>query len=192
LKVLAPTIALAGTLALVACGGAERQVPDDEATTAQAPAVSEGGPINRFEFSPSGVEPAADLPTAAELTLSGGCAAPSPLSIGFLRGSPIDDTYFHFSMESGSPVAQGYTGEVELTNLVWDNGVVVPANMPADSPIRGPARLQGTGTLTIESHTGRGMGGHMSGTVSGTVTDGDTGDDVTIEVSFDINLACVG
>ncbi|MEJ2205937.1 MAG: hypothetical protein P8170_17720 [Gemmatimonadota bacterium] len=95
-------------------------------------------------------------------------------------------------MESGAPVARGHTGEVELTNVVWDNGVEIPANMPADSPVRVPSRLAGTGTLTIESHTGRGMGGRMSGTVTGTLTDGGTGEPVSIEVSFDINLACAG
>jgi len=186
---------LAMSLFLVACGGGDGGAPIDEAPpaeTEEGSAAATDGPINAFQFAVTGAEPAAALPSAAELTLVGGCAAPSPMSISFSRGAATGDTYFQFRMESSAPVPRGYTGEVELASVVWDNGVEVPANMPADSPVRVPSRLEGTGTLTIESHSGRGMGGNMSGTVVGTLTDGDSDDPVGIEVSFDINLACVG
>jgi hypothetical protein len=183
------------TLVLAACGGGDGGAPAADAPaarTGEGGAATGGGPINSFVFTATGATPAAELPAAADLTLVGGCAAPSPMSIGFFRGTPTDDTYFQFQMESGAPVAQGHTGQVELANVVWDNGVEIPSSMPADSPVRVPSRLAGTGTLTIESHTGRGMGGRMSGTVSGTLTDGGAGEPVPIEVSFDINLACAG
>jgi hypothetical protein len=188
---LATTAAI--TLMLISCGGGDGGAPAEGTPLSQAAGEEDAAPnrlINAFEFSPTGVAPVSELPSAAELTLTGGCSSPGRLSIGFSRGAAQDDTYFQFAMESSSPVASGQTGEVALTSINWDNGVEVAANLPADSPVRVPSRLQGTGTLTIESHTGTGMAGRMSGTVSGTVTDTDTGDPVTIDVTFDINLAC--
>ena len=180
---------------LVACGGGD--APDTGAPTTDAPAeatsaAAPGGRdtgINAFEFTISGVEPVAETPTVGELTLAGGCTSTGPLSIGVVSGSPIDEDYFHFAMDSVEPVGRGQTGEVALSSITWDNGVKAPRNMP-ESAIRVPNRLEGPGTLTIESHSGVGMGGRMSGVVQGTLTDSGTGESADLVVSFDIDLAC--
>jgi len=191
----ARAVALATTLVLIACGGGD--APDTGAAAADAEAAgraADGGgaattAVNAFDFSAPGVTLAADLPTVDQLTLLGGCGPSGPLSIGVSRGSGMDDNYFYFAMDSVEPVSRGQTGDVELSAITFDNGVEAPRNMP-DSDFRVPNRSEGTGTLTIESHTGAGMGGRMSGVVRGTVTDAGTGESVPIEVSFDINLAC--
>lgn len=188
---------------LAACGGGEQpqaetetapapvsQAADEPAESAEEPASD--SVVRSFGFGAIGVEPASELPKASDLTVTGGCAAPSPMSIGFTSGSPHEDGYFRFAIESAGPVAPGDLGAVELTRITWDNGVTTPANMPEDSPIKVPNRFEGAGTLQIDMHTGRGMAGRMSGTVTGEVATRAGDQTASLVVEFDINLACAG
>jgi hypothetical protein len=190
---------LTTALLLMACGGGD--APDSSASDseASAPEASEAGSppsgtrVNAFSLSAPGVEVSNGLPTAAELSLVGGCTPTGPLSILFVRGSAgvLDENYFVFSIDSRDPVTPGQTGSVELSKITWDNGVEVPEGLPEGVTAFVPNRLEGAGTLTVQAHSGVGLGGHMAGTVEGTVTYADTGESVPIEASFDISLACV-
>lgn len=192
----ARAISLTTVLLLMACGGGGS--PDSDASDSETPAreAAESGSspsttlVNAFDFSSSVVDPVNDLPVATEVSLTGGCRATGPLSIGFTRGMGLGDDYFHLAMDSRDPVRPGQTGSVELSNLTWDNGVEVPAGLPEGVNAVVPNRLEGTGTLTIQSQSGIGLGGHMVGTIEGTVTDADTGESTAIQASFDISLAC--
>ena len=93
-------------------------------------------------------------------------------------------------MDASAPVRPGLTGVIEPVDLAWDNGAFVPDDLPPGVNARVPRRLEGTGRLTITSHTGAGMGGRMAATAEGEVT-GNAGT-ARIEVSFDMNLACGG
>jgi hypothetical protein len=187
-------------IAVAACGSDETpdpQATSDSATRSPAETVAESADdsasdsvVRRFSFGVIGADPATPLPEPGELSLTGGCVGSSPLSIGFHSGAPHAEGYFGFSMNSAAPVASGQVGDVELARITWDNGVTTPANMPADSPVKVPDRFEGTGTLTLQSHSGRGMAGRMSGVVTGEVTQkfGDAAASLVVE--FDINLAC--
>jgi hypothetical protein len=144
--------------------------------------------LNDFRFEADGLAPVGGAPQVSQLTLAGGCRAPNQLSLGFLRGNLIGDDYFHFSMNASAPIEPGMTGLVEPVDLVWDNGVFVPGNLPPGVDAKVPQRLEGTGRITITSHTGTGMAGRMVATAEGEVT-GDAGT-ARIKASFDMNLAC--
>lgn len=188
-------------IGLASCGGGEPAADEAAGVGGEAPtsdvaaggdaAETESSPanmINAFDFVASGgVALKADIETS-ELSLTGGCTRGSPMSVGFRQGMPNEDDYFSFSFDSDQPVVAGQTGNVELTNVTWDNGSERPEGVPETSGVRIPTRLEGTGTLAIEGHTGAGMAGNMRAVVSGAV-EGPDGD-APIEVRFDINLAC--
>ncbi|MGK2925345.1 MAG: hypothetical protein ACSLE2_06965 [Lysobacterales bacterium] len=190
-------VILAGSLALAGCG--EGDAPD----TGEAPAQTipaDAGPgsdeqprqantqVNAFRFEAEGAALAGEAPQASQLTLAGGCRAPNHLSLGFLRGNLTGDDYFYFSMNASAPIEPGMTGVIEPVDLIWDNGVIVPDNLPPGVDVKVPVRLEGTGRLAITSHSGIGMGGRMVATAEGEVT-GDAGT-ARITVSFDMNFAC--
>lgn len=181
------------TLLICACGDAERAAPPDRTEAPGAPARQSGGnAVNAFDVEISGTRVNASLPTAQTVTLSGGCVAGSPLSIGFFHKTPTDADYFNLSIQSQAPVTSGQTGAVPLTRVAWDNGTQTPANMPADSKIRVPVRFEGEGTLTINAHSGRGMAGNMQGVIDAVVTHRRSDERATLAASFDIELACAG
>lgn len=198
---LALTLMLAGPLVLTGCGDGEApaagEAPEQTARqTAQGdsgPATDEqprqaNTPVNDFRFEADGVALADAAPQAGQLTLVGGCRAPNHLSLGFLRGKPTGDDYFYFSMNASAPIEPGMTGEIEPVDLVWDNGVFVPEDLPPGVDAKIPVRLEGPGRLVISSHSGTGMAGRMVATAEGEVT-GEAGT-ARITVSFDMNLAC--
>jgi hypothetical protein len=172
---------------LVAGCDAGKTVAADTRPSADEP-PRQASTLNDFRFEADGLVPVGEVPQTSQLALAGGCRAPNHLSLGFMRGNLVSDDYFHFSMNASAPIEPGMTGVVEPVDLVWDNGVFVPDNLPPGVDAKVPQRLEGTGRLTIRSHTGTGMGGRMIATAEGEVT-GDAGT-ARIKVSFDMNLAC--
>jgi hypothetical protein len=184
--------AFASALLLGACGEpAPPAANGPAASSRQDRSGSAATIVNAFEFTASGDVEAAAAPAASELSLTGGCTSHGPMSIGFTNGTPTEEGYFHFAFESAEPVSPGQTGAIPLSEIAWDNGVEAPRNMPANSPLRVPSRFSGEGTLTLQSHSGAGMGGRMAGVVEGVVTHAFSQERATLSVSFDVNLACV-
>lgn len=188
---------LAGALLLSGCGESDAPTGSEPRRQA-APGDAGQDPgeqpqqantlLNDFRFEADGLDLAGQAPQPSKLTLTGGCRAPNHLSLGFVQGSLTSDDYFHFSMNASAPIEPGMTGVVEPVELIWDNGVFVPDDLPPGIDAKIPVRLEGTGRLTITSHSGTGMAGRMVATAEGEVT-GDPGT-AFITVSFDMNLAC--
>lgn len=179
-------------LALAACGGGETEgggaASDGAGAGGSAEASAPASLINDFTFhAPDTISLKAELVTA-ELSMSGGCTKDSPMSIGFRQGMPNDENYFGFSFDSIGPVTAGQKGDIDLENVIWDNGSERPENLPEESTVRAPVRMEGIGILTIEQHTGVGMNGHMRGIITAEV-EGPEGS-VPVGATFDINLAC--
>ncbi|MEZ5938859.1 MAG: hypothetical protein R3C52_11690 [Hyphomonadaceae bacterium] len=180
---------------LGACGGPESADKNSEKATASpgtstSAAQGSSNLIEAFEVTTSDLISIQQPPKAPEMSLTGGCTHGSPLSIGFLRGTPNAADYFYVSFDSVDPVVSGQTGEIQLTNITLDNGVETPANMPADSQFKVPVRFEGDGVLLIQSQSGVGMAGKMKGVVNGTVSGVGAENGAEVTVSFEIDLAC--
>lgn len=178
-------------MALTACGGGESGGGAATGGNESAAAGETSGPanlINDFTFHAPDTAPLKAQLVTSDLSLSGGCTKDSPMSIGFRQGMPSDEGYFGFSFDSIGPVTAGQTGDIDIENVVWDNGSERPENLPEESTVRAPVRMEGIGILTIEQHSGVGMNGHMRGVITAEV-EGPDGS-VPIGATFDINLAC--
>ncbi len=176
---------LAGLLLLGACGG-----PAPEAASEARESARPAGPVNAFSFEETGVAMRQTVPAAADLKLAGGCDGTTPINLSMFLGQPIEERWFNVAFSTEGVVAPGETGSFLLQSLQWDDGVVRPENLPADSPARVPVRYSGKGTLTLETHIARSQNRRMAGTLTGHVEQLGKGPVADITVYFDINLSC--
>lgn len=123
-----------------------------------------------------------------DLTLTGGCTGSSPISLGFRKGRPDEDDYLSLSFDTRDVVAPGQAGAFVLEEITWDDGTSV-ITLPAGTEIRGPNRLTGPGSLTLDVHRTEVGDRRMAGTVRGDVK-GDEGHPVELVAEFSVNLAC--
>ena len=200
--------ALAAALLIPGCGGsAETPAPQEteevepQQTPNQAETVqtAEAAPspdrvrnpmINRLKLTVNGATPVVETPAADTITLVGGCINQAPLSFGFQKGTPADGDWFYVSMKSAGDIEPNATGQFDLAELVWDNGVRKPDNMPDDTPARFPNKFKGDGTLTISRHNSTPSNRLLAGIATGEVVREDTGERANVTVSFEIKKAC--
>lgn len=189
---LAPRLALAvcGALALAACG----EGPGNEGQTAQpsqaeTPSSQFKPNINSFEFTFTGDPVRQYVFEKSDLILTGGCRKEEGMGIGFTDTSKAtgpDLFHFSFGDEASSP-GVGDTGSFNIGKIEWMNG----QNFDLDIRAHVANMFIGDGVLTIEEHSGRGMGGRMVGRVEGSVRNEKSGQTASVIAFFDINLACV-
>lgn len=179
---------LAGLALLGACGGPADDAP--EAASEARETARPAGPFNAFSFEETGVAMRQTVPDAAELTLAGGCTGETSMSLSMFLGQPIEERWFNVAFSTEGVVAPGATGTFPLQSLQWDDGVMRPENLPADSPARAPVRYSGKGTLTLDTHTASTETRRMAGTLTGHVEQLGKGPAADITAHFDINFSC--
>jgi hypothetical protein len=189
---LLPRLALAvcGALALVACGeGPAVEGQTAEPSQAETPSSRFKPNINNFEFSFTGDPVRQYAFEKSDLILTGGCRKEAGIGIGFTDTSKATGPdLFHFSFgDDGSSPGAGDTGSFNLGKVEWMNG------QKFDPEIRAHVANMfiGDGVLTIEAHSGRGMGGRMVGRIEGDVQNEKSRQTASVTATFDINLACV-
>lgn len=146
--------------------------------------------VNRIKLTVNGAAPVVETPPADTITLVGGCINQAPLSFGFQKGEARQSDWFYVSMKSAGDIEPDATGEFELDELVWDNGVRVPEGLPDDTPVRIPNKFKGKGTLTISRHNSTPPDRLLAGIATGELTREDTGERAQVTVSFEIKKAC--
>ena len=198
-------VALAATslLALAACGagGGDETAPKAGADApASSPAASttsssEAAPttapansmFNAFSFETSGdIEVRSDW-NIETLSLTGGCQFGKSLGLGFSDNAQAGTPHWFYVQLAGDEApASGDTGTYAVREVTWTNGQV----QHPEIDVLIPARLKGPGTLTVTRHTGRGMAGELAGTLVADLADAQSGETATINMTFDVNLAC--
>lgn len=145
------------------------------------------GMINRFSLRATGGVDATW--NEGELSLSGGCTASSPMSVGFRSGLPTAEDYLYVGFDTMEAIAPGSTGTFAVKEIRWDHGTTV-SGQPARPGARVPNRFSGTGSLSLTTHQAAVGRQRMIGTLTGqglTNADGVSGD---LVVEFDINRSC--
>ena len=189
-------------LLLCACGGPAKRAAAEAGTETASRAGAEtpgeareparrAGPVNAFSFEETGVAMRQTVPAPEELMLAGGCTGDSPINLSIFLGRPMDERWFNVAFVTEGAIAPGETGSFPLQSLQWDDGVMRPENLPADSPARAPVRYSGKGTLTLEMHMASTQTRRMAGTLTGHVEQfgkGPAAADITAH--FDINFSC--
>jgi hypothetical protein len=188
MKVKHVSFGLAGLALIGACGG---PVEDAPASASEARETSRpAGPVNAFSFEETGAAMRQTVPDAADLKLAGGCDGTTPINLSMFLGQPIEERWFSVAFSTEGVVAPGETGTFPLQSLQWDDGVMRPENLPADSPARVPVRYSGKGTLTLDTHAASTGMRRMAGTLTGHVEQLGKGPAADITAHFDINLSC--
>jgi len=187
-------LALFCYLLLTACGSPDPQgaetMPADEVETegkaATSATLDDQGFINSFSLSSTGAVDTSWV--GGKLSFTGGCSGSSPLSMGFRSGLPTASDYQSVAFDSEAPIGTGATGPFPLKEIRWDDGIVTQT-VAGGLEVQVPNRLTGSGTITIDSHTGTVASRHMTATVTGDVTD-ESGRAASLAVEFDINWSC--
>ncbi len=152
-----------------------------------------GGPFgtaNFLEVSSIGDVVTRTVIGAENLSLTGGCAPSTTLSIGLFRGTVQDESWFQLAFDSSENLATGQIGVVALKEVRWDNGTDSPPNIPPEMNIRVPNRFTGTGTLEITNHDATTQSRRMIGRVRASLHSRASGEDAELEARFDINMSC--
>ncbi|WP_425408131.1 hypothetical protein [Hyphococcus sp.] len=181
-------LAICSALFMAACGnGSDASDKTAEPSRDESSSRKLGYNINNFEFSFTG-DPVKQYDyDGANLILTGGCIKGEGMGIGFSDTSKATQPeYFHFSFGDRSSPAPGDTGTFAIGKVEWMNG----QNFDPAINAHVANMFIGDGTLTIDEHTGRGMGGRMKGSVEGAVENEKSGQRAVVSAKFDVNLAC--
>lgn len=182
---------LAAIVLLSACGEPAAGPPSSD-NGREAPEVADTNDslVNAFVFEETGTQMRRPVPAASDVSLAGGCDGTTPISLTMYSGAPNDETWFNVAFDTEGVVGPGETGTFPLASLQWDNGVMRPETLPEDSPVRVPVRLEGTGTLILDTHEASTNRRRMVGTLKGHVAQHDGNETADLTVRFDINLSC--
>jgi hypothetical protein len=178
--------------ALAACGGDIQNERADaiqtESTRPEAPSDTAGLPADYRKIEVR-VGTAQEVRFKAEneelLRLAGGCDGKTPMSIGFQNGELYQASWRYFSFDSDGPVSVRQMGDIPLSKVTWDDGVVPNEKLNMNMP----DRYEGPGMLTITRHEASLKGRRMEGQVNATLTNKD-GNALLLNASFSVPLGC--
>lgn len=198
-KIASKTFAAgSAVLALAACGGeastagepdagGDSQV-DDGFISAQVESETAGlvtnKRVNAFDFRVSSDEHLRSQFSPERIKFTGDCRYGGEVKLGFQDAVTIGKPeWFMIIFEGDNAPGPGETGTYALEKVVWTNGTVPGSTSPRPNPYKG------SGTWTVEEHSGNSMDGRMKAQVTADLT-GPSGEQVSIKLLYDINHAC--
>ena len=177
---------------VIACGadgGGDAAVDDPTHSASNRSPTVTNSMFNDFSFDYSGNVEILSEWAHESMTLTGGCRSDEGIGLMFQDNSGIGrSSWFMVSAESKVSPGSGKTGTFPVEKVQWFNG----QRKDPEMGMMLPTVLEGSGTLTVTEHRGRGMAGRMAGTLEADLAHKDRDENASIELHFDINYACAG
>ena len=134
------------------------------------------------------IESATHVPS---FQLMASCDGSNRAQLGFYEGNLSSEDYIQFSVTTADVVGTGQTSTFELSEIVWDNGMIPAENMPPELNILAPNRFQGTtGTLELTAHSARHSNRYMEGVIRASGLSNRPGQVIDIEAAFRMEWSC--